>query len=110
MKTGEFALEICHSSEVSGGVPRGDRRAFDAANPRGLGLRGIAWGLGLRGFARGLGLRGFAFCGVLAAKHLHLAGVLLSHSNALGSSSKLLRQQALPRVFVSSREVIRGHD
>ena len=79
MKTGEFALEICHSSEVSGGVPRGDRRAFDAANPRGLGLRGIAWGLGLRGFARGLGLRGLAFYRVLAAKHLHLAGVLLSH-------------------------------
>ena len=110
MRAGEFALEICHSSEVSGGVPRGDRRAFDAANPRGLGLRGIAWGLGLRGFARGLGLRGLAFYRVLAAKHLHLVGVLLSHSNALGSSSKLLRQQALPRVCVSSREVIRGHD
>ena len=101
MRAGEFALEICHSSEVSGGVPRGDRRAFDAANPRGLGLRG---------FARGLGLRGLALYRVLAAKHLHLAGVLLSHSNALGSSSKLLRQQALPKVFVSSREVIRGHD
>ena len=76
-------------------------RRIHFTNPRGLGLRG---------FARALGLRGFAFCGVLAAKHLHLAGVLLSHSNALGSSSKLLRQQALPRVFVSSREVIRGHD